>query len=237
MGCTSSADGADASGSYPPHGLSAVVKDCPEWIKLGCGDKEYNCPEKGANFLAEDMPENCPDLSEHANFMTDVLKRDTGLYGRLKGKTTKLGVNIGHCIKTGIDNKGHPHIKTCGIVAGDEESWTLFSEIFDPVIADRHNGYAADAIHPTDMNIDNLSTVSPDPTGKYIKTSRCRTGRSVCGFKLPPVCTFDERRKIEDLAVKGLKKMTGDLAGDYFPLRGSRSYKPKPTGMSEAMEH
>merc|ERR1719453_1774009 len=31
--------------------------------------------------------------------------------------------------------------------------------------------------------------------------------------------------------------MTGELAGDYFPLRGSRSYKPKPNGMSEAMEN
>ena len=28
------------------------------------------------------------------------------LYEQLKGKTTKLGVNLGHCIKTGIDNKG-----------------------------------------------------------------------------------------------------------------------------------
>ena len=28
------------------------------------------------------------------------------LYEQLKGKTTKLGVNLGHCIKTGVDNKG-----------------------------------------------------------------------------------------------------------------------------------
>jgi len=31
-------------------------------------------------------------------------------------------------------------------------------------------------------------------------------------------------------------KLDGELKGDYFPLRGSRSYKPKPGGMSEAME-
>ena len=30
--------------------------------------------------------------------------------------------------------------------------------------------------------------------------------------------------------------MTGDLQGDYFPLAGSRSYKDKPTGMSEEKE-
>ena len=56
------------------------------------------------------------------------------------------GVNLGHCIKTGIDNPGHPMIKTVGMVAGDEESYTLFAELFDPVISGRHNGYAADAV-------------------------------------------------------------------------------------------
>ena len=30
--------------------------------------------------------------------------------------------------------------------------------------------------------------------------------------------------------------MTGDLQGDYFPLNGSRSYAPKPTGMSVEKE-
>ena len=30
--------------------------------------------------------------------------------------------------------------------------------------------------------------------------------------------------------------MTGDFKGDYFPLNGSRSYAPKPNGMTEAKE-
>ena len=30
--------------------------------------------------------------------------------------------------------------------------------------------------------------------------------------------------------------MTGDLAGEYFPLAGSRSYAPMPNGMTEAKE-
>merc|ERR1711988_399738 len=33
-----------------------------------------------------------------------------------------------------------------------------------------------------------------------------------------------------------LMGMGGDLKGDYFPLHGSRSYAPKPNGMSEAKE-
>ena len=86
------------------------------------------------------------------------------------------------------------------------------------------------------MNPDNISHTKIDPTGKYIITARCRTGRSVRGFRLPPCNTFDERREIERLVVKGLLNMTGELKGEYFPLHGSRSYKSMPTGMSEAKE-
>jgi len=233
MGCTTNGE---AGGSYPPTGLSSGVKKLPNWIQAGCGEKEYYCVEKGATFLGGDMPDKCPDLTDHANFMTDALKADPSLYDSLKDKKTALGVTLGHCIKTGIDNKGHPHIKTCGIVAGDEESWTLYAPLFDAVIDARHNGYKAGDKHPTDMDINNLSTTKVDPTGKYILTSRCRTGRSVSGFRLPPCNSFEERRAIEACVVKGLLSLDGELKGDYFPLRGSRSYAPKPTGMSEAYE-
>ena len=81
-------------------------------------------------------------------------------------------------------------IKTCGIVAGDEECFEVFKELFDPIISARHNGYPADAKHPTDLDTSKLSDTKIDPTGKYVLTSRCRTGRSVKGFRLPPACSF-----------------------------------------------
>jgi len=58
----------------------------------------------------------------------------------------------------------------------------------------------------------------------------------VRGFRLPPTIGFQERRDLEALVVKALLNMGGDLKGDYFPLHGSRSYAPKPNGMSEAKE-
>jgi len=67
-------------------------------------------------------------------------------------------------------------------------------------------------------------------------TSRVRTGRSIAGFRLPPCIGFEERRKLEAQAVKGLMAMTGDFKGDYFPLNGSRSYAPKPNGMTPEKE-
>merc|ERR1711988_608411 len=86
------------------------------------------------------------------------------------------------------------------------------------------------------MDIAKLSDTDIDPDMKYVLTTRVRTGRSVAGFKLPPVISFEERRKLEALCVKGLLSMEGDLAGDYFPLNGSFSYGPKPNGMSEEKE-
>jgi len=185
MGCKGSSEV-----DYPPTGLHKDVKKLPQWIQLGCGDGEYICAEKGANFSAENMPAEMPDLSEHKSFLTDVLSQKPELYAKYKDMKTALGVNLGHCIKTGMDNKGHPMIKACGLVAGDEESWTMFKEVMDPVVSLRHGGYAADAVHPTDMDITKLSTRKIDPTGKYVRTTRCRTGRSLKGFRLPPCNSF-----------------------------------------------
>merc|ERR1719262_1814441 len=177
-----------------------------------------------------------PDLSKHSNFMAEQLCQNPELWDKLKGKTTAAGTTLAQCIKTGVDNPGHPHIKTVGLVACDEESYEVFKELFDPVISARHGGYAADAKQPTNLSIDQLSNTDIDPEGKYVLTTRVRTGRSVRGFMLPPTISFEDRRKLEALSVKALLNMGGDLKGDYFPLNGSRSYPPKPNGMSEAEE-
>jgi len=86
-----------------------------------------------------------PDLSQHSSFMAEALKSDLSLYDKLKVLKTKNGVTLCQCIKTGVDNPGHPHIKTCGITAGDEESYEVFKSLFDPIISARHGGYAPDA--------------------------------------------------------------------------------------------
>jgi creatine kinase len=44
------------------------------------------------------------------------------------------------------------------------------------------------------LDISKLSTTDIDPEGKYVLTCRVRTGRSIRGFRLPPVIGFEERR-------------------------------------------
>merc|ERR1719327_1662819 len=138
-----------------------------------------------------------PDLSKHSNFMAEFLVANPGVYDALKGKKTTGGTTLAQCIKTGVDNPGHPHIKTVGLVACDEESYEVFKELFDPVISARHGGYAADATQPTNMDYSKLSDTDIDPENKYVLTTRVRTGRSIKGFQLPPLITFEKRRELE----------------------------------------
>lgn len=217
--------------------LSETLKDMPDWIKAGCGDKPYYCVEKGATFAPDGKtPDEFPITKEHKSFMADVLNANPEIYHKLKNKTTKSGVTLAECIKCGVDNKGHPQIKIVGMTAGDEESYEVFKDLFDPVISARHGGYAADAKQPSNMDYTKLSNTDIDPFNKYVLTTRVRTGRSIKGFKLPPTISQQERRKLEALIVKALLQMEGDLKGDYFPLNGSTSYEPKPTGMTHDKE-
>merc|ERR1719460_679010 len=123
-------------------------------------------------------------------------------------------------------------IKTVGMTAGDEESYEVFKELFDPVIDIRHGGYKPDAKHPTDLDVSKLSTTAIDPTGKYVISTRVRTGRSIRGLRLPPCCAKSERREGERVMAKALLGLDGELKGDYYPLAYSDSYIPKPGGMT-----
>ena len=153
----------------------------------------YHCPEKGATFAPDGVPpDELPDLSKHSNFLADVLTPQ--MYNELRTRVTSNGVTLAHCMKTGVDNPGHPMIKTVGVTAGDEESYTVFRELFDSVISARHGGYEPDAKQPTNMDISQISETDIDPECKYVLTTRVRTGRSICGFRLPPQIGFDERR-------------------------------------------
>merc|ERR1711939_625265 len=208
---------------YPPRGLSATLADVPEWIRLGCGNEEYICAEKGATFPGDRCPASLPDLGKHGNLCAQALRNNPDWYAKYKNVKTKMGVTLAKCIKTGIDNPGHPHILTCGLVAGDEESFTAFKEVFDEVISKRNGGYGADAKHPSNMDYTQLSKTPIDPTGKYVISTRCRTGRAIRGFPLPPSLNFNQRREVERLIIKGLESMTGELKGTYNGLHGSRS--------------
>lgn len=221
--------------------MNVMIEGCAKLVKAEQALEKGECisefmpglgDDDSAGFPHDDCPDKMPDLSGHANIMTDVLKANPSIYHDSKHKKTPNGVSIARCIKTVMDNKGHPMIKTCGMTAGDEESYSVFAALFDPVIDERHGGYPAGAKHPTDLDTSKLSNTKIDPSGDYVLSTRVRTGRSVKGILLPPAATKESRRKLEAIMVKALMTLSGDMKGDYYPLAGSKSYAPKPNGIS-----
>ncbi|XP_015413005.1 PREDICTED: creatine kinase U-type, mitochondrial [Myotis davidii] len=156
-----------------------------------------------------------PDLRKHNNCMASHLT--PAVYARLCDKTTPTGWTLDQCIQTGVDNPGHPFIKTVGMVAGDEESYEVFAELFDPVIQERHNGYDPRIMkHTTDLDASKIRSGYFDE--RYVLSSRVRTGRSIRGLSLPPACTRAERREVERVVADALSGLKGDLAGRYYRL-------------------
>ncbi|XP_071960091.1 creatine kinase, flagellar-like isoform X1 [Antedon mediterranea] len=158
-----------------------------------------------------------PDLSKHNNHMAHCLTPE--IWIKLKDKKTAAGYTLADCINTGVMNPGHPHIMTVGMVAGDEESYDLFADLFDPVIAARHSGYSKDAKHKTDLNPDNLRG-GEQLDEKYVLSCRVRTGRSIRGYTLPTHCNCEERKAVETILADALAKLDGDYKGSYYPLEG-----------------
>lgn len=165
-----------------------------------------------SRYTAED---EYPDLEKHNNHMAHVLTLE--MYKRLRSKQTPSGFTIDGAIQTGVDNPGHPFIMTVGAVAGDEESYEVFKEFFDPIIEARHNGYKATDKHKTCLDPAQLTGDNFDT--KYVLSSRCRTGRSIRGYALPPWCSRAERRAVEKIVVDGLSNLGGEFTGKYYPLK------------------
>ncbi|XP_034784155.2 creatine kinase S-type, mitochondrial-like isoform X2 [Acipenser ruthenus] len=156
-----------------------------------------------------------PDLRKHNNCMATNLT--PAIYSRLRDKVTPNNWTLDQCIQTGVDNPGHPFIKTVGMVAGDEETYEIFADIFDPVIKERHNGYDPRSMkHHTDLDSSKITHGQFDE--RYVLSSRVRTGRSIRGLSLPPACSRAERREVEHVAVQALAGLKDDLAGRYYRL-------------------
>ena len=103
----------------------------------------------------------------------------------------------------------------------------MFSDFFDEIIYHRHNKYAASAKHVTDLNPNNLvGGNNLDPN--YVLSCRVRTGRSIRGYALPPVCTRAERKAVERILANALGKLDGKFKGmmdEYKCVTKGKHYK------------
>jgi len=150
-------------------------------------------------------------LSTHSLVAKHVTKEK---WDKLKDITTKTaGCTLKSCCECAIqfDNQH------CGIYAGDWDCYKDFAEVFDPLIQEYH-GISADAKHTSDMDVDKIKgNVNAEVP---VHSTRVRVGRSIDGFGLSPGITKEQRLGVESLLKSALSKLTGDLAGTYYPLTG-----------------
>lgn len=167
--------------------------------------------------------------------LKDILTKE--MYNRYKDKTTSLGVTLDKCIKGGVDmaQLGPSwNIGKVGFLFGDAESVYAFKDLVHPIMLARHGNPKLP--HPP-PNLDGSKLLDHSIIDdKYVISTRVRTGRSISGFPLPPAIGHDQRVELESIVTKALSTLKGELKGDYYPLAGSNTYKPKPNGIDKATE-
>lgn len=154
----------------------------------------------------EELIANYPALWNHRNLMAKHLTPE--IYVRLSVRTTAGGFSLDQAVQSGVDCPGDPHCVSVGFVAGEEESYTLFAELFLPIIEERHNCSKKKVTqHVPDNNMSKITGGHLDEN--FVLSCRVRTCRSIRGFKLPPACSRKERRCVEKIIRHALVAMGG----------------------------
>ncbi len=137
------------------------------------------------------------------------------VFEELKDKKTANGFTLEQAINSGVMNID----SGIGVYAGDEESYSTFGALFDPIIEDYH-GFGKEDKHQSNLNPDDLNAPNPDPDGEFIVSTRIRVGRNVDNLPLGPAISKEQREQVESSVVEGLKTLEGELEGEYYPLLG-----------------
>ncbi|XP_076262392.1 arginine kinase 1 isoform X2 [Rhynchophorus ferrugineus] len=138
------------------------------------------------------------------------------VFDQLKVKKTSFGSTLLDCIQSGIENLD----SGIGIYAPDAEAYSVFSDLFDPIIEDYHKGFTRADKHPP-KNWGDVSVFGNlDPTGEYVVSTRVRCGRSMEGYPFNPCLTEEQYKEMEQKVSTTLSGLEGELKGTFYPLTG-----------------
>ena len=135
------------------------------------------------------------------------------VFEELKDKKTSNGFTLKDAINSGVDNPD----SGIGAYVGDEESYTVFGALFDPIIEEYH-GFTKDDKHVSNLDANTLNAPNPDPDGEFILSTRIRVGRNVKNIPLGTCISQEQRNKIEKDVSEILNSFDGELKGKYYSL-------------------
>ncbi|KAJ2948198.1 hypothetical protein O0L34_g10008 [Tuta absoluta] len=138
------------------------------------------------------------------------------VFDALKNKKTSFGSTLLDVIQSGVENLD----SGVGIYAPDAEAYTVFADLFDPIIEDYHNGFKKTDKHPA-KNWGDVETLGNlDAAGEFIVSTRVRCGRSMEGYPFNPCLTEAQYKEMEEKVSATLSGLEGELKGTFYPLTG-----------------
>lgn len=167
------------------------------------------CLETGRLDLEQD--ENCTSL------LKKHLTRD--IFAALRTNRTKAtGAFLLDCIQSGLSHHDAP----IGLYAADAESYAVFADLFDPIIADLHVGFTAEQLHPTPSPNwgDPTQIAELDPASQYVCAIRLTASRNIENLPFQPKMSEQQYRDIMEQVRTVLENMEGDLKGRFHALVG-----------------
>uniref|UniRef100_A0A1L8EGM9 arginine kinase n=1 Tax=Haematobia irritans TaxID=7368 RepID=A0A1L8EGM9_HAEIR len=139
------------------------------------------------------------------------------VFDNLKNKKTPtFGSTLLDCIQSGLEN----HDSGVGIYAPDAEAYTVFADLFDPIIEDYHGGFKKTDKHPASDFGDVNSFANLDPNNEFVISTRVRCGRSMQGYPFNPCLTEAQYKEMEEKVSSTLSGLDGELKGKFYPLTG-----------------
>ena len=138
------------------------------------------------------------------------------VFDNLKTKKTSFGSTLLDVVQSGFEN----HDSGVGLYAPDAEAYTVFADLFDPVIEDYHFGFKKTDKHPPKNWGDVSSFGNLDPNNEFVVSTRVRCGRSMEGYPFNPCLTEEQYKEMEGKVSSTLSGLEGELKGTFYPLTG-----------------
>ena len=162
-------------------------------------------------FTYEQLPKF---TDKHQSLLSKILTKK--LFEKLKDKKTKTGFSFSNVIQSGIER---PTLDL-GVVAGDEESYSLFKDLFYKIIKQWHDFDPTSRKHISDVDIKkiNLNEFNSLDLNKYIISTRISSIRNISGYPLPAGTTDQVRKDTEEVLKKIFQNFKRNFSGEYYSI-------------------
>jgi hypothetical protein len=143
---------------------------------------EHFNAQVGALIAEETAAQIAPESPPYAEESHCLAKKNltNEYWNQMKGHANENGLRFYMCLQPGIES-AHAH---AGMFLYGPDAYVHYRPLIDGIVQDYH-GYPADGVHPQDTSFPLEGIEHLDPEGKYINSTRIRTGRNLADFPLP----------------------------------------------------